>query len=465
ASLENLRQQQELEIREQLNSNDERLEALNRQLETETAAEKAVNKDTVLAYAELNDQVREDLTASATQWVSQLLEGHQQTKEIGESQQNLSQSVDDLIQYIEDNLADVDGERDRNLADLRDAITTLGVVAPRRDELVTGETTLKQEIEKLKQWIEQDAKLWSEIAPIVERFEAESQELAEYQPQSELIGEAREILGSFFELERQKEERLKLSEDYDYFENPDNSSRYFFTEPKNWQAAQEEAQKVGGNLVTIRNQQEQDFLRQNVGGQGVWIGLNDIEREGHWRWASGEPITYTHFYPGEPNNRKGREDVVEFNHPRSSSGLWNDTTNSPRRGLVEVTVKDLEEQQQEILDNLVKWAEDNNALDQISEIARQILDEVLDKPHYKEKLENLSHHLDEYNRLKTDQLAESAKATELRQGWEEAVNFDPEKIVHTEFDNKLVESVRAHDNSTYNRYSTDGGKRRQCIQV
>ncbi|NES64024.1 MAG: hypothetical protein F6K24_01560 [Okeania sp. SIO2D1] len=457
ASLENIRQQQELEIRSQLNSNDERLEALNRQLQTETAAEKAVNEDTVLAYAQLNDQVRADLTASATQWVSQLQEGHQQTKEIGESQQNLSQSVDDLIQYIEDNLAEVDGEHDRNLANLRDAITTLGVVAPRRDELVAGETHLKQEIEKLKQWFEQDAELWSEIAPIVERFGVESEELAEYQAQSELIGEAREILGSFFELERQKEERWKLSEDYDYFENPDNGSRYFFTGSKTWHASQEEAEKVGGNLVTIRNQQEQDFLKQKVGGQRVWIGFNDAEREGHWRWVSGEPVTYWNFERGEPNNSKGREDFAEIRGYRS--GKWNDSKHyEPRRGLVEVTVKDLEQQQQEILDNLVKWAEENNALDKISDIARQILDEAPDKPHYKEQLESLSHHLAEYNRLKTDQLAEEAKATELRQGWEEAVNFDPEKIVRTEFDNKLVESVRADDNSTYNRYSTDGGE-------
>ncbi|NEP79643.1 MAG: hypothetical protein F6K39_16615 [Okeania sp. SIO3B3] len=204
ASLENLRQQQELEIRSQLNSNDERLEALNRQLQTENAAEKAVNEDTVLAYAQLNDQVRADLTASATQWVSQLQEGHQQTKEIGESQQNLSQSVDDLIQYIEDNLAEVDGERDRNLADLRDTVTTLGVVAPRRDEFATGETTLKQEIAKLKQLIEQDAKLWQEIAPIAQRFGVESQELAEYQQQYEAKKQQDEATAQQYEQQRQQ---------------------------------------------------------------------------------------------------------------------------------------------------------------------------------------------------------------------------------------------------------------------
>ncbi|MDY7005779.1 MAG: S8 family serine peptidase [Cyanobacteriota bacterium] len=205
-SLENLRQQQELEIRSQLNSNDVRLEALNRQLQTETAAENAVNEDTVLAYAQLNDQVRADLTASATQWVSQLQEGHQQTKEIGESQQNLSQSVDDLIEYIENNLAEVDGERDRNLADLRDAITTLGVVAPRRDEFVVGENSLKQEIEKLKQLIEQDAQLWQEIAPIAQRFGVESQELAEYQQQYEAKKQQDETTAQQYEEKRQQHE-------------------------------------------------------------------------------------------------------------------------------------------------------------------------------------------------------------------------------------------------------------------
>ncbi len=132
-----------------------------------------------------------------------------------------------------------------------------------------------------------------------------------------------------------------------------------------------------------------------MGDQRVWIGLNDVEREGDWRWVSGEPVTYTNFQHGQPDNAKGREDFVELRG--NVSGKWNDheSPKYKKRGLVEVKIKELEEQQRAILENLVKWAVENNALDQISDII----------PYDNERLESLSDHLAEYNRLKTEQLA------------------------------------------------------------
>ncbi|MDJ1169786.1 S8 family serine peptidase [Roseofilum sp. BLCC_M154] len=201
-AIQPLRQQQELEIRQQLDTNDERLAALERQLETEEATETALSEDTILAYAQLGDRLRQDLGDAAKVWTEQLLEGHAQTKEIGASQQELSQSVDDLVAYIEENLGKIDGERDRTLANLRDAITTLEVAAPRFDELEQGQTTLTQEIDKLKQWIEQDAKLWEEIAPIAERYGAESEELEAYQQQYEIYKQQDEARAQQYEAQR-----------------------------------------------------------------------------------------------------------------------------------------------------------------------------------------------------------------------------------------------------------------------
>jgi len=201
-AIQPLRQQQELEIRQQLETNDERLAALERQLETEEATETALSEDTILAYAQLGDRLRQDLSDAAKVWTEQLLEGHAQTKEIGASQQELSQSVDDLVAYIEENLGKIDGERDRTLANLRDAITTLEVAAPRFDELEQGQTTLTQEIDKLKQWIEQDAKLWEEIAPIAERYGAESEELEAYQQQYEIYKQQDEARAQQYEAQR-----------------------------------------------------------------------------------------------------------------------------------------------------------------------------------------------------------------------------------------------------------------------
>ncbi|MBZ8180510.1 S8 family serine peptidase [Oscillatoria salina] len=393
-----LRQKQEAEIRQEILTNDERLIALERLLQTENLADEAIDSDSILGYAQLNDTVRQDLVEGVATWTQQLLNGNQQTKELGENQQNLSQSVDDLIAYIEANFADAHGEYNSTHANLRDAITTYGVVAPRHDEILQGKNTLEQEIEKIKHWLEQDAKLWSEIAPIAERYGIESEELAEYQKHLQLLAEAESILKPFFELEQQKKARLKLSEDYKYFENPDNGNRYFFTKANTtWHAAQTEAKKLEGNLVTIRNDAEQQFLREKVGKRSVWIGLTDAKKENEWRWVSGEPVDYTNFYPGQPDNAGGKEDWTEFHG--QGSGKWNDTQNrnglsqNNKRGLVEVSVKDLEEKQKSIIAELRQWAEENNAFEKIPQISHQIISESQENPLDREKLETLNQHL------------------------------------------------------------------------
>ncbi len=203
-SLEALRQQQELTIRQNLGSNEERLENLRSQLAVEEAAANALNTNTVLGYAELNDKVKEDLTQSTIHWTEQFKEGNQQTKNLGKAQLNLSGNVDQLLTHIEDNFADPHGEYHRSHANLRDTVATLGVVAPLYDEFVQGETLLKQEIAKMEQWIKQDAELWEEIAPIVERYGVESEELKAYQQQYQWYKDQDQQLADQFEVQRQQ---------------------------------------------------------------------------------------------------------------------------------------------------------------------------------------------------------------------------------------------------------------------
>ena len=174
---------------------------------------------------------------------------------------------------------------------------------------------------------------------------------------------------------------------------------------------------------------------------------------------TGRAVTYGKWLPGEPNNSGGLEHYAEF-YPNQG---WNDTPWNRLGygyipGLVEVSVKDIEKQQEPILKSFLAWVEENNALDKIPEIARQILDPSTDNLKYKEQVEALQTHLAEYDRLKAEQLAKEAEASDLRQTWAEAINYDPDKIVRTEFDNKLIEAVRAEDNHSYTRHSTDGGE-------
>jgi chromosome segregation ATPase len=186
-----LRQKQELEIRQKLESNENRLNALQSQLNSENAAEAAIKDDTVLAYAQLSDRVRDDLTNSVNNSTKALLEGNPMTKELGDNQQQLSRSVDTLIAEINDRFADPYGEYQRSEANLEDGIKTLGVVENRADALDDSVTSTEEAIERIKLRIKQDEELWQEIAPIAMRYGVESQELKDYQQQYQAILEAK----------------------------------------------------------------------------------------------------------------------------------------------------------------------------------------------------------------------------------------------------------------------------------
>jgi len=85
----------------------------------------------------------------------------------------------------------------------------------------------------------------------------------------------------------------------------------------------------------INDQAEQDLLVSMFGGsEPFWIGLTDTAVEGVFMWVNGDPLTYTNWLPGEPNNEGGAENYGEMNW--GAPGKWNDATNlPPGRGIVE----------------------------------------------------------------------------------------------------------------------------------
>src|SRR5690242_5284696 len=92
------------------------------------------------------------------------------------------------------------------------------------------------------------------------------------------------------------------------FTNPANGHEYYLLNPATWTASEAEAVTLGGHLVTINDAAENDYLLttflplvpQSTGA--LWTGFSDAVVEGTFTWVSGEPVTYTHFGPGEPNN-------------------------------------------------------------------------------------------------------------------------------------------------------------------
>lgn len=123
--------------------------------------------------------------------------------------------------------------------------------------------------------------------------------------------------------------------------NPANGRRYEVIECGTWTSCRSAARAKGGELATVRNKAENDWLVANVMWQastewGLWIGLTDEVQEGVWRWSSGEPVTFAAWRVGEPNNLwvDGRpEHYVHMwrgsSAPTYLPGVWNDIVDQP----------------------------------------------------------------------------------------------------------------------------------------
>ncbi len=107
--------------------------------------------------------------------------------------------------------------------------------------------------------------------------------------------------------------------------NPANGNQYYLLSLASVGNANNKAIALGGHLATVANAAENEWIRANVANFGgtareVWLGLGDVAVEGNFQWVNGEPLSYTNWAPGEPNNYF-EEDYVEM-YP--TIGTWND---------------------------------------------------------------------------------------------------------------------------------------------
>ena len=116
--------------------------------------------------------------------------------------------------------------------------------------------------------------------------------------------------------------------------NPATGHDYLFVEDgMSWADAEAYAVWLGGHLVTINDEAENDWLIATLGTE-YWIGLNDMAVEGVWVWASGEPVTFTGWLPGEPNDYLGEDFAMIWNKPPIG---WNDVPGSWNQFVVEAS--------------------------------------------------------------------------------------------------------------------------------
>ena len=99
--------------------------------------------------------------------------------------------------------------------------------------------------------------------------------------------------------------------------------------PSTWIEAVSLCQQQGGNLITIhslaQNRWVYEYFRMEGRTSGsLWIGLNDISKEGSYQWVdgSGGIASYSNWISGEPNNAGSAQNCMVL--WSGYLGLWGD---------------------------------------------------------------------------------------------------------------------------------------------
>jgi cysteine-rich repeat protein len=115
--------------------------------------------------------------------------------------------------------------------------------------------------------------------------------------------------------------------------NPTNKHPYYLLQQASWPDSEAQAACLGGHLVTVDNQAEEAWVWETFSSYGgvprsLWIGLSEPTFDGVFVWSSGEPVRYTHWGQGEPDNCCDSEHYAQIVAPSAPSGLdpgyWND---------------------------------------------------------------------------------------------------------------------------------------------
>ncbi|KAI5627490.1 C-type lectin domain family 4 member M-like isoform X2 [Silurus asotus] len=103
-----------------------------------------------------------------------------------------------------------------------------------------------------------------------------------------------------------------------------SSIYYISTVKKSWIESRKDCRGRGADLVIINNSEEQVFVDVWRRNQGVWIGANDRDSEGTWKWVDGNKVINGFWNPGQPNSNGDEDCAVSGYHP--VNGKWDDVS-------------------------------------------------------------------------------------------------------------------------------------------
>ena len=110
-----------------------------------------------------------------------------------------------------------------------------------------------------------------------------------------------------------------------------------------WEDANAAASAIGGHLVVITSDAEQQFLIDNIGFGRYWIGLRYSPSLGEFKWVNGEPFAYEAWGIGQPDGILEGDNVVTLDFFFGIGNGWYDGESLlPARYIVEIETYDTE---------------------------------------------------------------------------------------------------------------------------
>ena len=110
-----------------------------------------------------------------------------------------------------------------------------------------------------------------------------------------------------------------------------------------WEESQTFAEGLGGNLVTINDAEENEWLLEKFSqdGQHIWLGMYLDDSE-NWAWASGEQTFWENWGIDQPNDDEDEKysHIIGTEVGDFEVGEWNNIDNDPDyftiHGVVEI---------------------------------------------------------------------------------------------------------------------------------
>ena len=98
------------------------------------------------------------------------------------------------------------------------------------------------------------------------------------------------------------------------FPSSDQNSRLWWYPDKpleSWFKSRDVCRAFGGELLSITSSQEFYFIKNlllsSSSAGAIWLGLNDLLKEGIWEWTDKSPLNLANWIDGQPNSYGGSE--------------------------------------------------------------------------------------------------------------------------------------------------------------